>query len=89
MFIFLFSHTFTLQVLQALGLGARAVFIGRPALWGLAYNGHAGVEHVLSILSKELRADMMCVGCKNIEDIDMDVFYEHPPSQRTPKSSML
>ncbi len=44
------------DVFKALALGARAVFIGRPALWGLAYSGQAGVEQVLNILNNELRA---------------------------------
>ena len=35
------------DVLKALALGARAVFIGRPVLWGLAYNGDEGVEKVI------------------------------------------
>jgi pre-mycofactocin synthase len=38
------------DVVRALGLGARAVMIGRAYLWGLAANGQAGVENVLDIL---------------------------------------
>lgn len=39
------------DVVKALALGARAVMIGRPYLWGLAANGEAGVENVLDILA--------------------------------------
>ncbi|KAJ7381643.1 Hydroxyacid oxidase 2, partial [Desmophyllum pertusum] len=35
------------DVFKALALGARAVFIGRPAIWGLAYKGEEGVSKVL------------------------------------------
>ena len=37
------------DVLKAIALGARVVFIGRPILWGLTYNGEEGVERVLEI----------------------------------------
>ena len=50
------------DVLKALALGAKAVFIGRPVLWGLAYNGQQGVEEVLSILKAEFRHAMMLSG---------------------------
>ncbi|KAH7959710.1 hypothetical protein HPB49_013160 [Dermacentor silvarum] len=41
------------DVAKALCLGARAVFIGRPVLWGLAYKGKEGVDQVLAILRSE------------------------------------
>ena len=50
------------DVLKALAMGARAVFIGRPVLWGLAYNGQEGVERVLQILRDELNTAMMLSG---------------------------
>ena len=50
------------DVLKALALGARAVFIGRPVLWGLAYGGEGGVERVLEILRDEFRLAMMLSG---------------------------
>ena len=40
-------------------MGARAVFIGRPVLWSLAYNGQGGVERVLQILRDESKTAMM------------------------------
>ncbi|XP_078585893.1 2-Hydroxyacid oxidase 1-like [Branchiostoma floridae x Branchiostoma japonicum] len=50
------------DVLKALALGARCVFIGRPALWGLACNGAEGVRQVLQILKDELSLAMARVG---------------------------
>jgi len=50
------------DVLKALGLGARAVLIGRPYLWGLAVDGEAGVRRVLELLSDELRLAMILAG---------------------------
>jgi (S)-2-hydroxy-acid oxidase len=43
------------DVFKALALGANCVFIGRPVLYGLAVNGQAGVEKVLTILNDELK----------------------------------
>ena len=43
------------DVLKALALGANAVFVGRSMLWGLAHDGQAGVEKVLSNLNDELK----------------------------------
>ena len=50
------------DVLKALALGARAVFIGRPVLWGLAYNGEEGVVSALEMLREEFRNAMMLSG---------------------------
>jgi (S)-2-hydroxy-acid oxidase len=54
------------DVLKALALGANAVFVGRPILWGLAVGGQKGVERVLSILNDELKQSMIYTGCMNI-----------------------
>ncbi len=50
----------------ALALGARAVFVGRPILWGLATAGEQGVARVLSILREELVRAMQLAGCPDI-----------------------
>jgi isopentenyl diphosphate isomerase/L-lactate dehydrogenase-like FMN-dependent dehydrogenase len=57
------------DVLKALALGARAVMVGRPYLWGLAVNGQAGVEHVLDLIRSELELCMALSGAPNINDI--------------------
>ena len=61
------------DILKALALGAHAVFIGRPILWGLTVNGEKGVVDVLEILKKELLNGMIFTGCKNVEEINKDV----------------
>ncbi|MGI8867489.1 MAG: alpha-hydroxy acid oxidase [Mycobacteriales bacterium] len=59
-----------LDVLTALALGARAVFLGRPILWALATDGSAGVDAVLDALSADLRHAMALAGTPRIADID-------------------
>jgi isopentenyl diphosphate isomerase/L-lactate dehydrogenase-like FMN-dependent dehydrogenase len=64
-------------VLKALALGARAVFIGRPILYGLACGGQDGVRRVLDMLKRELTYDMACCGLTTIEEINKDILYQH------------
>lgn len=54
---------------QALALGASAVLLGRPVLYGLAIGGAAGVEKVLNMLQKELELAMALSGCRCLQDI--------------------
>lgn len=53
------------DVLKALALGAHAVLVGRPALWGLAAYGARGVQQVLEQLQTELARDMAMCGLQN------------------------
>lgn len=53
------------DVFKALALGARAVFLGRPILWGLAHNGEDGVINVLKLLNDEFVLAMKLAGCTN------------------------
>ena len=53
------------DVLKALALGARAVLLGRPILWGLAVDGEAGVRAVLELVRGELSRAMALAGCEN------------------------
>ena len=57
------------DVLKALALGARAVFIGRPVLWGLACSGEEGVTEVLEILREEFKSAMMLSGIELCEHV--------------------
>ena len=57
------------DIVKALGIGARAVCIGRPYLWGLGAFGQPGVERVLEILRNELRAAMQQLGAPTLKDI--------------------
>ncbi|MBS1878167.1 MAG: alpha-hydroxy-acid oxidizing protein [Actinobacteria bacterium] len=52
------------DVLIALALGAQAVLIGRPAYWGLAVGGAAGVTEVIELLRAEVRQALTLVGCR-------------------------
>jgi isopentenyl diphosphate isomerase/L-lactate dehydrogenase-like FMN-dependent dehydrogenase len=58
------------DILKALALGARAVLIGRPILWGLAVDGARGVQQVLSILHTELERAMKLAGCPRLSSIN-------------------
>lgn len=51
------------DALVALALGARAVLIGRPALWGLAAGGEAGARDVLDLLGAEIARGLALLGC--------------------------
>ena len=63
------------DVLKCLALGARAVLIGRPVLYGLTCGGEEGVEHLINMMKKELIYDMSAVGCATIEQIDRNILY--------------
>ena len=58
------------DILKALALGARAVLIGRPILWGLTANGLEGVSHVLELLRAELELAMALAGRPILASID-------------------
>jgi isopentenyl diphosphate isomerase/L-lactate dehydrogenase-like FMN-dependent dehydrogenase len=57
------------DIVKALAMGAQAVCVGRPYLWGLGAFGQAGVERVLEILRNETRAAMQQVGAASIEQL--------------------
>ena len=61
------------DVLKALALGARAVLVGRPVLWGLALDGQRGVELVLATLKKEIDLAMALSGCASVADVTRDL----------------
>jgi len=56
------------DVLAALALGARGVFVGRPALWALGADGARGVERLLDELQAELTEALELAGCSTPED---------------------
>jgi L-lactate dehydrogenase (cytochrome) len=58
------------DVLKALALGARAVLVGRPCLWGLATAGEEGVARVLAMFRQELALAMALCGCPDVDSID-------------------
>ena len=60
------------DVAKALCLGADAVLIGRPYLWGLTLGGSEGVAHILGVLDEELRRAMALLGCTNLAELGPD-----------------
>jgi 4-hydroxymandelate oxidase len=60
------------DVFKALAMGATAVGIGRPQVWGLAAFGQSGVEAVLDIYARELRVIMRQAGTPSIAAISPD-----------------
>ena len=69
------------DVFKALALGAKAVGIGRPFLWGLGAFGQAGVDRVLEILQGELRLAMANCGTRTVADITRE--YVATPDWKT------
>jgi 4-hydroxymandelate oxidase len=67
------------DVVKALALGARAVFIGRPLFWGLAVDGENGVVRVLNILREEIEITMAKCGRPTIGSIDGSTIVKAPP----------
>ncbi len=57
------------DILKALALGATAVLVCRPALWGLAAYGADGVRQVIEMLQTELARDMVQIGAETLSDI--------------------
>ncbi|MFL5297528.1 MAG: alpha-hydroxy acid oxidase [Phenylobacterium sp.] len=57
------------DALKALALGATAVGIGRPYIWGLGAFGEAGVDRTLALLNNELRLAMVGVGARSLSEI--------------------
>ena len=62
-----------IDVLKALALGARAVLVGRPVLWGLTLDGADGVRAVLQHLRAEVDLAMALAGCRTVNDITRDL----------------
>lgn len=57
------------DVLKALALGATAVFVGRPIIWGLAHSGERGATDVINLLNEELVQAMQLAGCTSVHGI--------------------
>ena len=66
-----------LDIFKALALGADAIMVGRPYVWGLGAFGQAGVERALDILTTELRLSMQSFGTPSLADIRPDIIGVH------------
>ena len=67
------------DIIKALALGADAVLIGRPILWGLAVDGASGGQRVLDILRGELDSAMGMIGARNVGELTRNVLHEMKP----------
>jgi 4-hydroxymandelate oxidase len=67
------------DVLIALALGARAVFVGRPVCWGLAVGGEEGVFRVLDGLRAELASDAALCGLPDLRSVPRGLVVEREP----------
>jgi len=63
------------DVLKAIALGARAVLIGRPYIWGLVVDGAAGVQRVVDILRDELETAMGLCGATSLDKISRQLLW--------------
>ena len=60
------------DVLKAIALGARAVMVGRPLLWGLAVGGEEGARRVLELLLEDLDRSLALVGAPKLSELGPD-----------------
>jgi L-lactate dehydrogenase (cytochrome) len=65
------------DVIKALALGARAVLVGRPYLYGLAAGGEAGVARSIELLRAEIERNMALMGLRSIDDITPACLHEN------------
>jgi 4-hydroxymandelate oxidase len=61
------------DVLKAVAMGAHAVLLGRPVLWGLALDGAAGAQRVLQLLKDECDLAFALAGCRSLADATRDL----------------
>ena len=67
------------DVAKALCLGATAVMIGRPVIWGLATYGERGVTHVVEMLRTEFEMAMALLGAPRLRDLGPDLLWANQP----------
>ncbi len=68
------------DVLKAVALGARAVLVGRPCIFGLANAGAIGAAHVLRLLRDELEIAMALCGCATLDQATPELLYQAGPA---------
>ncbi len=66
------------DIFKALALGASAVLIGRPYVYGLALAGRAGVREVIENLAADFELTMGLAGCRAVAEIDSDALIATP-----------
>ena len=68
------------DIAKAIALGAKAVFIGRAPLWGVALAGEPGAHQAIAILAQELDRVMALMGCASLGDLDRSRCHFDEPS---------
>lgn len=61
------------DIIKAMAMGVKAVLIGRPMMYALAYDGENGVNHALDLITTELETAMRLCGCRNLAEITPDL----------------
>ena len=69
------------DIVKAISVGADAVMIGRPYLYGLGAAGEAGVAHALGLLIEGIERTMALIGCSTLSDLDPS-FVDHNEARR-------
>ncbi|HZK24024.1 MAG TPA: alpha-hydroxy-acid oxidizing protein [Oscillospiraceae bacterium] len=64
-----------IDALKMLALGANAVLIGRPAIWGAFGAGTEGVNKIIETMTEHLRHGMLMTGCVNLKAVDYHIIY--------------
>ena len=72
------------DIVKAVALGADAVLVGRPVLYGIATAGEAGALHAIELLRNELDKTMAFMGCNAMADLRGDHVV---PNRRTPQQA--
>ena len=75
------------DVVKALALGARAVMIGRPHLWGVACAGEDGVFWVLELFRREIDRALALGGWDGVAKLDRSIFFQGEPGEASPPAS--
>ena len=65
-------------MVKALALGARAVMVGRPVLWGLCVDGTAGAATVLTLLGTEFEAALAFCGVASVDELSRGLVARRP-----------
>ena len=65
------------DIFKALALGAKAVLLGRPMIYGMAVGGELGVQRTVELLRDELKTVMQLAGCQSVSQIDRSFIVRH------------
>jgi L-lactate dehydrogenase (cytochrome) len=78
-----------LDVIKMMGLGARAVLVGRAWAWAVAARGEAGVRHMLDVMKADIDVALALTGHTAVEAVDRSALYEAGAAPLSARSSPL